>query len=57
MARASIPTQSGCSPCVGSVKEKLSGRANIAHAAELLDELILSDQFADFMPLVAYQFV
>jgi malate synthase len=36
---------------------KLSGRPHIAHAAKLLDELILSDQFADFMPLVAYQFV
>ena len=37
--------------------KKLSGRPNIAQAAKLLDELILSDQFADFMPLVAYQYV
>jgi malate synthase len=37
--------------------QKLSARPNIAHAAKLLDELILSDQFADFMPLVAYEFV
>jgi malate synthase len=37
--------------------EKLSGRPHIEHAAKLLDELIISDQFADFMPLVAYQYV
>jgi len=37
--------------------KKLGSRPNIAHAAKLLDELILSDQFADFMPLVAYEFV
>ena len=37
--------------------QKLSARPNIQHAAKLLDELIISDQFADFMPLVAYEFV
>ena len=37
--------------------KKLSGRPHIDHAAKLLDELIISDQFADFMPLVAYQYV
>ena len=36
---------------------KLSGRPHIKRAAKLLDELIISDQFADFMPLVAYEFV
>ncbi len=37
--------------------QKLGSRPNIGHAAKLLDELILSGQFADFMPLVAYQYV
>ncbi len=37
--------------------EKLGARPHIEHAAKLLDELILADEFADFMPLVAYQFV
>ena len=36
---------------------KLNGRPNIGKAAKLLDDLILSDQFAEFMPLVAYEFV
>jgi malate synthase len=37
--------------------KKLSARPNIEHATKLLDDLIVSDQFADFMPLVAYQYV
>ena len=42
---------------IAEESQKLSGRPNIQHAAKLLDELILSNQFADFMPLVAYQYV
>ena len=42
---------------IAEESKKLSSRPNIGHAAKLLDELIISDQFADFMPLVAYEFV
>jgi len=37
--------------------KKLGNRPHIDQAAGLLDELIISDQFADFMPLVAYRYV
>jgi malate synthase len=36
---------------------KLGKRPNIQRAASLLEELILADDFAEFMPLVAYQYV
>ncbi len=42
---------------IAEESQKLSGRPNIQQAAKLLDELILADQFADFLPLVAYQYV
>jgi hypothetical protein len=31
---------------------KLSGRKHIERAAKLLDELIISEQFAEFMPFI-----
>jgi malate synthase len=37
--------------------EKLGARPNIRQAAKLLDELIISSDFAEFMPLVAYEYV
>jgi malate synthase len=42
---------------IAEESQKLMSRPNIAQAAKLLDDLIISSQFADFMPLVAYEFV
>jgi malate synthase len=42
---------------IAEESEKLSGRPNIQKAAKLLEDLIISDDFAEFMPLVAYQYV
>jgi malate synthase len=42
---------------IAEESQKLMSRPNIAQAAKLLDDLIISSQFADFMPLVAYEYV
>jgi malate synthase len=42
---------------IAEESQKLAARSNIRQAAELQEQLILSKDFADFMPLVAYEFV
>jgi malate synthase len=42
---------------IAEESKKLGRRPNIAQAAQLLEKLILSDDFAEFMPLVAYEYI
>jgi malate synthase len=42
---------------IAEQKGKLAGTGNIDRAAELLERLILSTDFADFMPLAAYEYI
>jgi malate synthase len=42
---------------IASQAKKLGSHPNVDKAASLLDQLTTSPDFADFMPLVAYEYV